>query len=151
MRSRVKPLSTLFGVIALCALAFWATPKIVHAQTGQPAGQHAALITITAGTPIQITTAHVVISSLMIQPLVGTSTGIIYVCGGIQSGTPAAACAASANGSYELAAQVGAATSTVPGPTYSFYVPSPGLDLSQWWIDGAHSGDPVLVSWYVHQ
>lgn len=122
-----------------------------YAQNGEPVGPHAVLITVTAGTPIQVTTKHVVISSLMIQPLVGANAQLIYVCGGVQTGTtPTAACAATANGSYELAAQLSAATTTVPGPVYSFYVPTPGSDLSTYWIDGLHSGDTVLVSFFVH-
>jgi hypothetical protein len=144
-------LVTVVIALVLVGVALVKTPE-VEAQIGQPVGQHAALITITAGTPVQVSASHIVVSSIMIQPLVGSGAGLIYVCAGIQTGTtPTADCAATANGSYELGAQLAAATSTVPGPVYSFYVPTPGSDLSTFWIDGAHTGDTVLVSWFAHQ
>jgi len=127
------------------------------------------LITITAGTPInvmtglnaaQLTTAgyaaatgrvpagnfnlpKTFINRIFIQMQVGAAAGVGYVYEGISNGrTPVSG----TDASVELAA----ATSTVPGAPYTdTAIPrqTPDIDLSQYWIDGAHSGDTVYVSW----
>jgi hypothetical protein len=137
------------GVVAL-SIRF---PIPVHAQTGQPAGQRNILVTVSsAGTPVQPTSAHIIISSYMVEPVVGASVGLISLCTGIQTGTtPAAQCAATANGSYELGAQLAAATSTIPGAVYSFYPPAPGVDASTIWMDALVSGTSAIFTFYVHQ
>lgn len=160
MRTKLKLAAQIGGFYAIIALALFGAAwvasdrmPVVHAQVGSPAIQKNILVTVaTAGTPVRVTTSTLVVSSVMVQPVVGASVGLIYVCTGIQSGTtPASNCAATANGSYELGAQLSAATATVPGPVYSFYVPPPGLNLSTFWIDAATSGAQVLVSFFVHQ
>jgi hypothetical protein len=141
-----------FGIYSAARTAANRIP-VVHAQVGSPAIQQNILVTVaTAGTPVRVTTSTLVVSSVMVQPVVGASVGLIYICTGIQSGTtPASYCAATANGSYELGAQLSAATATVPGFVYSFYVPPPGLNLSTFWIDAATSGAQALVSFFIHQ
>jgi hypothetical protein len=157
MRNRatsiVPPLVAFALLVAVVVGIAWRMPPPVFAQFGQPAGQYQALVTVSsAGTPVQVSTLHVVVASLMAQPVVGSSVGLVYICTGIRSGTtPTADCAATANGSYELGAQLAAATSTTPGPTYSFYVPAPGIDLSTIWVDAQTSGTEVLFSWFAHQ
>lgn len=157
MRTKLKLAAQIGGFYAIIALALFGAAwvasdrmPVVHAQVGSPAIQKNILVTVaTAGTPVRVTTLHIMVSSYMIQPVVGTTVGLGYLCIGIQNGTvPAAACAATANGSYELGGQLAAATSTVPGPVYNFYVPPPGVDLGTIWIDVAVSGTSELVSYF---
>lgn len=144
------PFAAVVGVLLALSIAW---PLLVNAQpVGQPAIQRNLLITVTtAGTPVHVTTSHIVAASFMIEPVVGASVGIIYVCTGITSGTPSAACAASTGGSYQLGAQLSAASATVPGPTYNFYVPPPGVDLSTLWLDASVSGTVGLIGYFPHQ
>lgn len=143
------PFAAVVGAVLTLSIAW---PRLIDAQpVGQPAGPYAVLITVTAGTPVHVSTKHIVISSLMIEPLIGSGNGIIEVCNAIPTVTPIAHCAQADAGNYELKAQLAAASTTIPGPAYSFYVPAPGGDLSTYWIDGAHSGDVALVTFFVHQ
>lgn len=102
------------------------------------------IITITAGTPVAVTPGeHTLASSIIVQPKVSSSGGIVYLI----LGTKAADGPAAANG-IEL---IAAPTTPVPVPfQYSVADPKFGerIDLSETWIDGAHSGDKVLVSWW---
>lgn len=114
-----------------------------NAQFGQPPGVFNRLITTTNGTPIQITTSHIVVDSLSIQMQHGfTSLG--YVCIVAPGVTPASKC----TGSGQLAFELAPATSTAPGAQLSYPLPIPGLDLNTVWIDSdVNCG--VIVSWHV--
>jgi hypothetical protein len=102
-------------------------------------------ITITSGTPIQLSAIHLYASEILIQAAAG-GTGLIQVCAGIPVGTtPAANCGTAG----QLSAQLAPATSTAPGGSYSDQVTSKsgtGIDLETIYVDGSHSGDVVLVS-----
>lgn len=104
-------------------------------------------LTITAGTPIQLATKYTPINRLLIQALTG-GTGLVYVMdmsGYLSTVTPNPAT------SGHLTAQLAPATSTAPGGSYSDATDAtPGsgpIDLSRIYIDGAHSGDTVVVSY----
>lgn len=143
------PFAAVVGVVLALSIAW---PRLIDAQpVGQPAGPYAVLVTVTAGTPIQVSTKHIVISSLMAEPLVGTGNGIIEICNTLPGITPMAHCAHADSGNYELKAQLAAASTTIPGPAYGFTIPTPGADLSTYAVDGEHSGDLVLFTYYVHQ
>jgi hypothetical protein len=100
------------------------------------------IITITAGTPIPVHTDHVLCTNLIVQAKVSTTGGIVYLILGVKPGdTPAAA-----NG-IELTA-----APTAPSTPFNYTIPDrfsgERIDLSETYIDGAHSGDKVLVSWW---
>lgn len=100
------------------------------------------LITIAAGTPVQLSAEKKLATSITFQMKVGTSGGIGYVILGVRgTETPAAA-----NGLELVAAP------TVPSTplTLTFNHPSTGerFDLSEIWVDGAHTGDKMLVTWW---
>lgn len=129
------------AVLLTIALLFWPAPKPVRA-----AGRRNITFTITSGTPIQIWTqsSPFFVNELIIQPQLGSSTGVIYVMAGIGNGrTPAH------TNSSDLTATLCAATSTAPGCTYSdgtLATPNSAVDLSGIFLDGAHTGDTVTVS-----
>jgi hypothetical protein len=100
------------------------------------------IITIAAGTPVQVTADKVLASNLIVQAKVSTSGGIVYLILGVKTGdTPAAA-----NG-IELTA-----APTAPSTPFIREIPDrwsgERIDLSETYIDGAHTGDKVLVSWW---
>lgn len=100
------------------------------------------IITITAGTPIPVHTDHVLCTNIIVQTKVGTSAGICYLILGVKVGeTPHAA-----NGIDLVAAP------TVPTAPFVYTIPDrfsgERIDLSETFIDGAHDGDKVLVSWW---
>lgn len=126
---------------ALIAEHFWNPPK-AHGQFGQPPGVFNTLITATSGTPIRVTTSHIVVDSLMIQAAATSTPGLVYIC--VFATTPSAAC----SGTGQLGGELAAATSTAPGSAYSYPMPTPGLDLSLFWIDSS-ANSPVIVSYHV--
>jgi hypothetical protein len=100
------------------------------------------IITVIAGTPIQVHSDHVLCTNLIVQPKVSSSGGIVYLILGVKpADTPA-----SANG-IELTA-----APTAPSTAFSYTIPDrfsgERIDLSETYIDGAHAGDKVLVSWW---
>lgn len=96
-------------------------------------------ITITAGTPIQISTTARLARAIFIQMAIGGS-GYGAVMAGITNGrTP------SKTASTDLTAQLAPATATIPGSSYSDANPL-GIDISTIWVDGSNSGDTVIVS-----
>jgi hypothetical protein len=103
------------------------------------------LVTIGAGTPVQLTTnTGLVISTLSVQMHSG-GTGMGQVCIVPIGTTPAAHCGTSGQLAFELAP----ATSTAPGSQLSYPMPTPGLNMGMFWIDGTNSGDKATVSYYV--
>lgn len=103
-------------------------------------------ITVAAGTPVRISSSRLLVRKVFIQMLTvpGGSAGLGYVMAGIQGGrTP------SASASSDLTAQLCAASTTAPGCSYSDQdmVGTAPIDLSQMWVDGAHTGDTIAVSW----
>lgn len=134
-------LKRFITAIALLALMLWPVPKPVRA-----AGRINITFTIAAGTPVQIWTqsSPYLVNELLIQPQPGSSAGVIYVMAGIGNGrTPAH------TNSSDLTATLCAATSTAPGCTYSdgtLATPNSAVDISGIFLDGAHTGDTVTVS-----
>ncbi len=104
------------------------------------------LLTVTAGTPIQLSKTPLYVSEVLIQMATG-GTGLGYVCAGIPSGvTPAAACGTAG----QLSAQLSPASSTAPGGYYADSAQDRqgrGIDLSQIWVDGSHSSDSIIVTY----
>lgn len=114
-------------------------------------------ITITAGTPVNVgqswdkqttvttavarSTPPIQCQRLAITVLAASSGGIVYVMDGTAYNTVPAA-TTSAN----LSAQLSPGTATAPGGSYSDFDPAAGIDLNGLWIDGAHSGDTVAVT-----
>ena len=100
---------------------------------------------ITAGTPVQVTTqTGLRATEIIIQPQPSATVGLVYVMAGVYNRTP------SKSNSTDLTATLCAATSTLPGCTYSdgsTNQVTSGIDPSSIWIDVATSNTPVTVSW----
>lgn len=125
--------------------------------------------TIAAGTPINVATGmtatqmtsngygakipSLYVSRVFIQMLPGASAGIGYVMDGIY-GVNAAGTGprvpASTNAA-DVTAELAPAISTAPGGSYTdidnSYTGTIGIDLSKMWVDGAHTGDTVKISY----
>lgn len=82
-------------------------------------------------------------SKLVCQMLAAAGGGIGYVQIGCPIGTAA---------SSSLAFQMAPAIATAPGGTFSETIDHPfsgeRIDLSEVYVDGAHNGDTMLVSWW---
>lgn len=139
---------TTFRAIAVLLLAL-----LLPASVGRAGARFNQLVTIVAGTPVNLATATSTVpditdqrrcAKLFIQAVHG-GTGLVYVMAGIKIGrTPAASTAG------DLTAELAPATAGSPGGSYSDEDPSPGgsgILLSAIWLDGAHSGDTVIVSY----
>ena len=130
------------AVLLTIALLLWPVPKPARAM-----GRQNVTITIASGTPVQVWSQSTpfYVNELLIQPQPGSSAGLVYVMAGILNGrTPAY------TNSTDLSATLCAATSTLPGCTYSdgtLATPNASVDLSGIWVDGAHNGDKVVVSY----
>ena len=117
----------------------------VCTATSEP--QNGRIITITAGTAQRIVTNRVMANSMLVQPLHG-GTGLVYVL----NAAPNFTCGNGSAGTT-FVAELGPATTTAPGSTFTFPSNSSGttqaggFSLQYWCIDGAHSGDTVAVSW----
>lgn len=81
--------------------------------------------------------------SIIVQMLCNTSGGVGY----LQLDVPADETPSTAN-----SIQLGPATATVPGPIFQYESHDPAwgdrIDLSEVWLEGAHSGDKILVTWW---
>ena len=115
-------------------------------------------ITVTAGTPINVncaapagpsctnsntaSTQPVYVSKVIITMLHG-GTSVGYVMAGIYGHVPAA------SASVDLTTELYPASPSAPGGTYSDSSPvaAASIDVNALWIDGAHSGDTIQVSW----
>lgn len=130
-------LSILLGMLGLTGTAQYVPPGRVN-----------KVITITSGTPVQVTTnIQVIADRLLIQMLKGGS-GLGYICVVAVNVTPSSKC----SGSGQLGAQLAPASSTAPGGSYSDTNPTsqtPGINLSTIWVDGDTTSDQVLVSYNV--
>jgi hypothetical protein len=106
------------------------------------------ILTVTAGTPIQIATVSTPVNRVFIQMLAGGSgLGYVMDMSAYKAGTVPVATT-----SGNLTAQLCASTSaTVPGCSYSDTSgAAPGsdaIDLAFLWVDGGNSGDQIVVSW----
>lgn len=120
-------------------------------------------ITIAAGTPINVSTGLTsaqmlaagyssippkIVNRIFIQMLIG-GTGAGYVMDGIRGVTSAAQKwrVPSATVSIDLTAQLGPASATAPGGSYSDSDNDHGIDISTMWLDGSHTADTVQVSY----
>ncbi len=98
-------------------------------------------ITVTAGTPIQLSTVqHANVRALFIQMAIGGS-GYGAVMAGILNGR-----VPSKTASTDLTAQLAPSSSTAPGSSYSDSNEK-GVDLYTIWVDGSNSGDLIIVSY----
>lgn len=102
------------------------------------------LITIVAGTPVFLATTKLLAERVLIQMQAGGS-GMGYVYDDIPDGASAAQVAAGA----DLAVQLAPAEAAAPGGAYQDSSPTGGIDLSGIAVDGANSGDTVLVDAYL--
>ena len=124
----------LFAALAVAILL--ANPPFGLARTNKT-------LTITAGTPIQLSATQVFAREIFIQMQSGGS-GIGYVMD--MNGYPAGT-TPSHSTSGNLTAQLSNATSTNPGGAYSDNCAARCIDISKVWIDGSNNGDTVTVSW----
>lgn len=101
-------------------------------------------VTVTAGTPVRLSTTKRLVNRIFVQMAIGGS-GVGYVMTGIPNGTTP-----SSSNAAHLTAQLCAATATAPGCNYSDNINSTSnadpIDLSEIWLDGATSGDKIIVS-----
>lgn len=117
------------------------------------------LITVTAGTPIQVTAGlacpncPLLVDRTLIQMVHG-GTGIGYVMDLSQyfiSGSLPASVTPNHATAGQLTAELAPASATAPGGSYSDSVTgSPGggaIDLSHIWLDGSHTGDTIIVTY----
>lgn len=101
------------------------------------------IITVAAGTPVQVASKPTYAREIFIQMGIGSGTATGYVMAGIPDGTTP-----SKTTSAHLTAQLSPATATAPGGSYSDSTTSPGgFDVSQIWVDGDHTGDKIIVSY----
>ncbi len=104
-------------------------------------------ITITAGTPVQISAQPKIANRIFVQMVTG-GTGRGYVMDGIPVGvTP------DPTVSGQLTAELAPATATAPGGTYTDGGPGTtaatngGIDLQRFWVGGSNTGDKIIVSY----
>ncbi len=100
------------------------------------------IVTIAAGTPVRISTQAINISRRAIQAVPSSSGGLVYVFLGVRSGvTPAYG----TNPAFVLCP----ATATLEGCGLEDRIDEKlePIVLNQIWVDGAHTGDKVLVSY----
>lgn len=110
------------------ALAF-TSPRLAHAERGN------RKITLTPGTPIQLSSVTWTCDRIFIQMAAG-GTGLGYVMLGVPYGTTPA----STNGAVQLAP----ATSTAPGG--AFWDSGPNIDLRKIWVDGTQA-DTMFITY----
>ncbi len=121
---------------------------LITAPKGDAGPRTNLVITIVAGTPIQVAVNKTLANEVLIQPQAGGS-GIVYVMADI---LPRGRVPATSN-TGDVAAQLCASTSaTVPGCAYSDPIVAQAgndvfVDMSLIWIDGSHTGDKVTVSY----
>lgn len=110
-------------------------------QTRLPAARVGRIITVAAGTPVQLATQSTLVRRIFIQMQAG-GTGMGYVMDGVTVGTTPVA---NTNPTVQLAA----ATASAPGGNYSdaSQTSAYDIDLQKIWIDGSHTGDTILVSY----
>jgi hypothetical protein len=126
MRLKVLPVLTL--LLALCCAPLGSSVR------------YNKTLTITSGTPIQLATVPTFARAIFIQ-MAASGSGIGYVMAGIPPGTTP-----NHSTSGQLTAQLAPASATSPGGNYSDNN-ALGIDIARIWIDGANSGDTVIVSW----
>ncbi len=102
------------------------------------------VVTIAAGTPVRLAALPTRAQRLRITPLIGAGCAVIYVLS--QDWTTALAQAKTNN---NFIAELPPATATVPGTPLELnrLTTQPALDVGEFAIDGAHTGDTVLCSW----
>lgn len=105
-------------------------------------------ITITAGTPVRIATNRLFVDRLSIQSKHG-NTGLVYV----MLGVPAATTCDATNAAH-LSGELGPGDATHPGGQFvdpqgaNGMTPSDIEDLSLACIDGSHTADVVIVTFW---
>ncbi len=134
----MKRLALLLAI----ALALCCGPNRGRAATSRVSVTFSA---ITSGAPVQVTTqTGLIATEIIIQPQPSSTVGLVYVMAGVYNRTP------SKSNSADLTATLCAATSTLPGCTYSdgsTNQVTSGIDPSSIWIDVATTNTPVTVSW----
>lgn len=136
MKSIIKSLHSLLALAVM-----WAALPIPAnaARVGR-------IITVAAGTPVQLATSRIIVRRIIIQMQVATSGGVGYVMDGVQVGTTPVA---NTNPTIQLCA--GSASS--PGCSYSDQPSTVNydIDLQRIWVDGAHTGDTITISYETAQ
>lgn len=107
-----------------------------------------AQYTITAGTPIRVATQKTLANRLFIQSR-HNNTGLVYVLMGVK---PTTTC--DATNTAHLSAELGPGDATHPGSSLSDPqganggTPPDAEDVSWLCLDGSHTGDVVIVSFW---
>jgi len=98
------------------------------------------IITVAAGTPVRLETEPLIVSWLYVEMLAAAGAGMGYLMLGVRPGTTPVA---NTNPTIQLTASAGA---TAPGGSFELrFDVNNEIDLSRVWVDGAHTGDTVLV------
>jgi len=133
--------------LSLLAILFLTAP-LADARRVNVVASGGGFLTITAGTPIRLAIKSTLVDRLFVQNR-HNSTGLVYVMLGVPAAT-----ACSATDPSQLTAELGPGTSTSPGNSLSDpqgangNTPSDREDLAMACIDGTHSGDTVIVSYW---
>lgn len=124
---------------AFLLLAFTAALSFAQARVNR-------VITVTAGTAIRLSTSHTYVDRIFIQMLTGGS-GRGFVMDGVPLGTTP-----DRTNPAHLTAELQAATAVSPGGNYSDQAQNQSaatIDLAMIAIDGAVTGDKIIVSYYL--
>jgi hypothetical protein len=94
-------------------------------------------------TPHQIASVQTLADRLSVQMKTGGS-GIGYVLCSNTGSVPSKA------NDADIVVELAAATAMAPGAPYQDYQPGGGnaIDVSAYWLDGAHAGDLIRVSYH---
>lgn len=129
-----------FWSLLLC-LVFFAPPAHAERLNLQ--------ITITAGTPIRVEARSTKVDRLFVQLRHSASAGTVYLMDGVPTTT-----VCNASDTTQLTAELGPGDATHPGSSYSDPQGANGntvsdvTDLANFCVDGTHSGDVVIFSFY---
>ncbi len=130
----------ILSILALVALLCVSLAP-AQIQSFVAPGTYNVKLTLTSGTPQQITTSHVLITSFSVQMLHTATAGLGYVCIVFPGVTPASKCSGTGQLSFELPS----ATATSPGGQLGWpQAPTTSFDASTVWVDG-DANSPVAV------
>ena len=99
-------------------------------------------VTIAAGTAVRFAAVPTEAQRLIITPLLGASAGVIYVLNEdvalVMSKTD-----------QTMVTEIGPASTTAPAAPFIInrLTDGPPINVQEWGLDGAHTGDFVQVAW----
>lgn len=105
-------------------------------------------VAVTAGTPVRVSSVKLLVNRLFIQSRTG-NTGRIYILMGVGPNTTC-----DATNTAQLTAELAPGSATAPGGSFSDpqgangNTPSDAEDLNKICIDGSHTADVAIVSYW---